>query len=103
MFLLSLPCVFGTNIWSGVTPFGEGSSIMDLEDFAVSNVLLPLGSLIVVLFCTTKRGWGWKNFKAEADEGRGVKVASWMRVYLTYVLPLLIFALFVIGIVQFFK
>ena len=102
MFLLSLPCVFGTNIWSSVAPFGEGSSIMDLEDFAVSNVLLPLGSLIVVLFCTAKRGWGWKNFKAEADEGRGVKVASWMRVYLTYVLPLLIFALFVIGIVQFF-
>ena len=61
------------------------------------------GALIVVLFCTAKRGWGWKNFKAEADEGRGVKVASWMRVYLTYVLPLLIFALFVIGIVQFFK
>lgn len=103
MLVLSLPCIFGFNILSGITPFGEGSSIMDLEDFAVSNVLLPLGSLVFVLFCVSRYGWGWKNYTDEANAGKGIKVKNWMRVYATYVLPVLITVFFVIGIYNFFK
>lgn len=103
MAVLSLPCVFGFNIWSGFTPFGNGSNFMDLEDFLVSNILLPLGSLCYVLFCTTKRGWGWKSFTAEANTGKGLKVAGWMRFYMTFILPLIILVLFVLGLVMKFK
>jgi len=103
MLVLVLPCILGFNILSGVAPFGEGSSIMDLEDFIVSNVLLPLGSLCFVLFCVTRYGWGWKKFKEEANTGKGFKVAEWMRGYMTFVLPVIILALFVVGIYTFFK
>ena len=75
--LLSLPCVLGFNLWSGVTPFGPGSTILDLEDFIVSNNLLPLGSLVYLLFCTSRYGWGFKNFTKEANEGKGVKFPAW--------------------------
>ena len=71
---------------------------MDLEDFAVSNLLLPIGSLVYVLFCVTRYGWGWDKFIAEANEGKGLKVAKWMRPYMTFVIPVLIFALFLMGI-----
>lgn len=98
IFVLSLPCVFGYNIWSSFQPLGEGSAVLDLEDFAVSNILLPLGSLIYVLFCVTRYGWGWKNFVAEANAGKGLKIAQWMRLYCTFVLPVLILAIFIIGI-----
>lgn len=98
IFALSLPCIFGYNILSNIQPLGAGSTIMDLEDFAVSNILLPLGSLIYVLFCVTRYGWGWKNFVAEANEGKGLKVANWMRPYCVFVLPVLIIAIFLIGI-----
>jgi NSS family neurotransmitter:Na+ symporter len=102
MFLLSLPCALGANLLSGITPFGSGSTIMDLEDFAVSNILLPLGSLIFVIFCTIRYGWGWKNFVREANTGKGLKVQKWMRGYMTFVLPLIIITLFVVGIINFF-
>jgi len=102
LFLLSLPCALGTNLLSGITPFGSGSTIMDLEDFAVSNILLPLGSLIFVVFCTIRYGWGWKNFVNEANTGKGPKVKKWMRPYMTFVLPLIIATLFVVGMIQFF-
>ena len=98
IILLSLPCVFGYNIWSGFQPFGEGPAVLDLEDFLVSNIWLPLGSLVYLLFCTTRYGWGWKNFKAEANEGGGLKIQDWMRVYVSYILPLIVVALFVLGI-----
>ncbi len=98
IILLSLPCVLGYNVWSGFQPFGEGSAILDLEDFLVSNIWLPLGSLVYLLFCTTRYGWGWKNFKEEANEGGGLKIRDWMRVYVSYILPLIVIALFVIGI-----
>lgn len=98
IILLSLPCVFGYNIWSGFQPFGEGSAVLDLEDFLVSNIWLPLGSLVYLLFCTTRYGWGWKNFKVEANEGGGLKIQDWMRVYVSYILPLIVVALFVLGI-----
>ncbi len=104
MLVLCLPCVLGFNVLSNITPLGAGSNLMDLEDFIVSNVLLPVGSLVFAVFCTAKFGWGWKNFKAEANEGNGLKVQNWMRVYMTYILPLIIFALFVVGIWdKFFK
>ena len=98
MALLSLPCALGFNLLSGFQPMGPGSTVLDLEDFIVSNLLLPLGSLVFVLFCTSRRGWGWDNFAAEANEGRGLKVAGWMRLYLTWVLPLLIVLVFVLGL-----
>lgn len=103
MFVLSLPCILGFNALSDFTPFGAGSGIMDLEDFIVSNILLPLGSLVFVLFCTTRYGWGWKKFTAEANTGKGLKVANWMRGYMTFVLPIIILALFGFGIYNFFK
>ena len=102
MLLLSLPCALGFNLLSGIHPFGGDSGILDLEDFIVSNCLLPLGSLVVVLFCTSKRGFGWKRFVAEANTGRGLQVKGWMRGYMTYVLPLIILAIFIIGLVTFF-
>ncbi len=103
MFVLSIPCVLGLNLWSNFQPLAEGKNIMDLEDFIVSNILLPIGSLIFVLFCTRKRGWGFKNFMNEANTGKGFKVQKWMSFYLTYILPLIILVLFVIGIYNFFK
>jgi len=102
VFLLSLPCIFGFNLLSGFAPFGEGSSVLDLEDFVVSNLLLPTGSIIFVVFCVTRYGWGWKNFVAEANEGKGLKVAKWMRPFVTFVLPVMILVLFVMGLINFF-
>jgi NSS family neurotransmitter:Na+ symporter len=102
LMVLSLPCVLGFNLLSFVQPFGQGSSIMDLEDFAVNNVLLPLGSLVVVLFCVSKRGWGFENFLKEANAGSGLKVAKGLRFYMTWILPLIILFVFCVGLYQFF-
>lgn len=98
MIVLSLPCVLGYNIWSGFQPFGEGSAVLDLEDFLVSNIWLPLGSLVYLLFCTTRYGWGWKNFKEEANEGGGMKVRDGIRFYVSYILPLIVLVIFILGI-----
>ncbi len=102
LILLSLPCVLGFNLLSGIHPLGGSTNFMDLEDFLVSNILLPLGSMFFVIFATHKRGWGWKNLLKEANAGTGLKMQNWMRGYITYVLPVIIFALFVIGIVSYF-
>ena len=101
--VLSLPCLLGFNVLSGITPFGGTSTIMDLEDFLVSNIILPLGSLCFVIFCTVRYGWGWKNFTDEANQGKGLKVQKWMRGYMTYVLPVIIVILFSMGLYNFFK
>ena len=103
MLLLSLPCVFGYNIWSAFAPFGEGTAILDLEDFAVSNILLPLGALVFTFFCTTRYGWGWKSFMTEANTGKGLKVRSWMRWVFTLAVPVIIIVVFVMGLVNFFS
>ena len=103
IILLSLPCVFGFNIWSGFQPMGAGPTIQDLEDFIVSNNLLPLGSMVYLLFCTSRYGWGWKNFLAEADTGKGVKFPAWARVYVSYILPLIVLFIFIMGYYQKFK
>ncbi|MCI5563098.1 MAG: sodium-dependent transporter, partial [Intestinimonas massiliensis] len=98
LILLSLPCVLGFNVWSGfTTPVGN---IQDLEDFVVSNNLLPLGSLVYLLFCTSRRGWGWKNFIEEADAGQGVKFPKWARVYVSRILPIIVLVIFVMGYYQ---
>ena len=102
LVVLSLPCVLGFNVLSFIQPFGEGSSIMDLEDFLVNNLLLPLGSLTVVLFCTCKFGWGWDNFLAEANAGKGRRLSPKLRIYLTWVLPLIIVFVFCVGLYSFF-
>ena len=97
IFVLSMPCVLGFNVWSGFQPLGAGSTIQDLEDFIISNNLLPLGSLVYLLFCVTRYGWGWDNFIKEADTGNGIKFPKWARPYLTYVLPLIVLLIFVMG------
>ena len=98
IILLSLPCVFGFNIWSGFQPMGAGSTIQDLEDFIVSNNLLPLGSMVYLLFCTSRYGWGWKNYTTEANTGKGLKIKNWMRGFITYILPLIVLFIFGFGI-----
>lgn len=100
IILLSMPCVLGFNLWSSFAPLGPGTTVQDLEDFIVSNNLLPLGSLVYLLFCTSRIGWGWKNFIAEADAGQGLKFPKWSRIYVTYILPLIILFIFVMGYYQ---
>ena len=95
MLVLSLPCVLSLNLWSHITVFGKG--FMDLEDYIVSNLLLPIGSLFYVLFCTTRYGWGWDNYFAEVNCGKGPKMPAWIRPYMTYVLPLIIIVVLVMS------
>lgn len=101
ILILSVPCALGFNLWSGFVPFASGSSVLDLEDFLVSNCLLPLGALCYVLFCVTKKGWGFKSFMEEANTGEGMKVKKWMKPYMTFVLPAIIIFVFIIGIINF--
>jgi len=96
MFALALPCILGFTVWSDFQIAGKG--IMDLEDFTVSNVLLPLGSLAYVLFCTTRYGWGWDKYFGEVNEGKGLKMAKWLRPYLSFVLPLIIIVVFIVSV-----
>ncbi len=100
LFVLSLPCALGFNVLKGITPMGEGTNIMDLEDFIVNNIILPLGSLVFVLFCTQNFGWGWKNFTDEANQGKGLKVQKWMRGYMTFILPVVIIIVFIMGLIS---
>ncbi len=102
IFLLSLPCLLGYNVLSDFRPIA-GRDVLDSEDILVSNILLHLGSLLFIIFCTTRYGWGWDNFLKEANEGTGLKLASWLRPYMTYVLPVIVSIIFVVGIVNFFK
>ena len=102
LFVLSLPCCLGFNVLGFIQPMGEGTTIMDLEDFIVSNLILPLGSLVIILFCVLKKGWGWDNYMNEVNMGRGLKMKGFMRGYMTYVLPVLVLTLFIIGIVRTF-
>lgn len=107
--LLSLPCILGFNLWSGFRPFGEGSCVLDLEDFVVSTLLLPLGALAFAIYCTSRFGWGWRKFVDEANAGVGPKISTGgfrgraLRVYCAYVLPALIAVIFTIGILDKFK
>lgn len=100
MLLLSMPCVLGFNVLSKFQPLGPGTGVLDLEDFVVSNLLLPLGSLIFIFFCTSRYGWGWKDFTKEANTGKGLKVQRWMRGYMCYVLPVLVAVILVLGLIR---
>ena len=103
LLVLALPCILGFNVLSGFTPFGGSTSIQDLEDFIVSYLLLPLGSLCFVLFCTSKKGWGFDKFIEEANLGKGLKVKTWMKGYMKYVLPILITAYFILAMLSYFS
>ena len=92
VFITSLPCMFGFNLLSGVNVLGMG--ILDMEDFVVSNILLPLGSLVYLLFCVTKFGWGFDNYYNECNTGKGMKLPRIVKPYLQYVLPILILIVF---------
>lgn len=101
IFLMSLTTALGYSVWSGFVPFAEGSAWFDVWDFLVSYNLLPLGSLCFVLFCCNKWGWGWDNFVAEANAGRGPKVRNWMKPFCQFVLPVLIIFIYLYGMITF--
>ena len=103
--LLALPCVFGFNLWKNFQPFGEGSCALDLEDFIVSNLLLPFGSLVFAVYCTRRFGWGWEKFFAEVNAGEGLKftASKIFRGYCAYVLPVIVLAIFLLGLYDRFK
>ena len=100
MLVLSLPCALSFNLLSGIHPFGGSSGILDLEDFLVSNLALPVGAIAFILFCTRRSDWGWENFIAEANEGSGLKAPGGKvaRFYAAYVLPLVVLFVFLVGI-----
>ncbi len=100
ILVLSLPCILGFNVLSSIQPFGEGSNILDLEDFIVSNIMLPLGCLLFVLFITRKSGWGWDSFLKEANKGEGLKFPSKAKFYVSYIVPILIAIIMAKGILD---
>lgn len=98
MVILSLPCIFSSNLWSDISILGK--NLMDFEDFLVSNLILPIGSLFYIIFCTARFGWGWNKFYTEVNSGNGPKIAKWMRPYFTYFLPLIIIVILIISLVN---
>ena len=95
MMVLALPAVLGLSVWDHIAIAGKG--IMDIEDYTVSNILLPVGSLFYVLFCTTRYGWGWDKYFEEVNTGKGLKLAKWLKPYFKYVLPVIIIAVLVMS------
>ena len=98
ILIASLPCVFGFNIWSGFELFGQ--NVLGMEDFLVSNILLPVGSLIYLLFCVTKFGWGFDNYLTECNTGKGMKFARFLKPYFQFVLPILVLIVLVQGFIK---
>lgn len=98
--IMSLPCALGFNVWSSFQPLGEGSTILDLEDFIVSDLLLPMGAFAFAFFCTRRYGWGWKNFLSEANAGKGPRFPEALRLYCAYVLPLIVCVILVSGLLR---
>lgn len=94
----SLPCILGFNLWSNFNIGGKG--ILDLEDFIVSNILLPIGAIIYLLFCVTKYGWGFENYYKECNEGKGLKMPRFLKPYFQYILPILILIVFIQGLIK---
>lgn len=97
IIVLSLPCILGFNVLSGFQPLGDGTGVLDLEDFLISSTIMPLGSLLLVIFCTRKSGWGFDNFKKEANEGKGLKFPTFLQFYCKWILPLIIIVIFIKG------
>lgn len=102
VMVLSMPCILGFNMWKKFQPLGAGTNVLDLEDFIVSMNLLPLGSLMIVIFCTCKIGWGWAGSHFEINTGSGMKIPEKCRVYVKYILPLIIAAVFIMGYISTF-
>ena len=102
LFLTSIPCVLGYNVWSGFHPM-PGKDNLDLEDFLVSSLLLPIGSLIYLLFCVSRHGWGFDKYLAECNKGTGIKMSPKFKVYFRYILPILIIIILVVGLVPLFR
>ena len=98
-----MPCVLGFNVLKHIQPLGEGSGILDLEDFILSYNLLPLGSLIYLLFCVSRYGWGFDNYIEEVNTGKGIKMPRGLRGYLTWVLPAVIIIVLIQGYINFFS
>ncbi len=103
VFILSIPCALSFNLWSAFQPLGPGSGVLDLEDFIVSNNLLPIGALVYLMFCVTRYGWGWDKFIVEADTGRGAKFPKALRFYFTYIVPVIILVILGVGYYQTFS
>lgn len=101
--VLSIPCILGFGVWSGFQPLGAGTNIMDLEDFLVSNNILPLGSVVYLLFCTHKNGWGWENFIREANSGDGLKFPEKVQFYMTHILPWIVVVIYLKGYYDMFS
>ena len=102
MLILGAPCALSFSLLKGFQPFGPDSGILDFEDFLLSNNLLPLGSLVYLMFCTTRYGWGWDNFVNEADTGKGPKFPRTLKPYFQYVLPVIMLVIFVLGYIDLF-
>ena len=102
IFVFSIPCALGFNLWKDIQPLGAGTGVLDLEDFIVSNNLLPIGSIIYLLFCVSRYGWGWDNFIKEADEGKGLKFPNYLRGYFTYIVPVIMLIILGVGYYQTF-
>ena len=102
LFIGSIPCVLGYNVWSGFHPM-PGKDILDFEDFLVSSLLLPIGSLIYLLFCVSRHGWGFDKYLAECNKGTGIKMSPKFKVYFRYILPILIIIILVVGLVPLFR
>lgn len=98
LLIASLPCVLGYNVWSSFQPRGAGSAVLDLEDFIVSNLLLPAGSLIFLLFCVTRWGWGFDRYLEEANAGAGIKIPKFLKGYVTLVIPCVIIIILIMGL-----
>ncbi len=104
VIILSMPCILGFNVLADFHPLGHGLNILDIEDFFVSTTLLPLGSMIFLIFCCNKRyGWGFNNFIKEADTGKGIKFPKWSRLYVKYILPIIVLIIFIQGYITTFS
>lgn len=103
VFMLALTTALGFNVLSFIQPMGEGTSFLDLYDFIVSYNLVELGGIYIIIFCVSKYGWGWNNFINEVDSGAGIKFPKSSRIYVTYILPLILFAIFIVNYINKFS
>lgn len=103
IIILSMPCILGFNVLSGIQPLGPGTGIMDLEDFLVSSNLLPLGSMVYLMFCTSRYGWGWKNFIKEANAGQGMGFPEKVKWYMSFILPFIVVLIYLKGYYDLFS
>lgn len=100
VIIASIPCVLGFNVWAGFQPFGEGTNVLDLEDFLVSSILLPFGSFIYTMFCVSRWGWGFDNYMKEVNAGKGLKMPRGLKIYLKYALPVVVIVILAQGLIE---